>query len=582
MHNRTQSVSSIDTSSDVYLPRRKKAVTKFTFKKIFRVLILTLLLSIIIIIAVIFPKIDHIRETCDNSQILETITNQNSEIKNLINSAITNLNVLLTSTTVDLPIKLNNFGKSIVDQVTMMVRQCNAVCRGPGDRPTQNIELFKGLYHTSPPSNTSTKLSMITEASNPDDIVPRPGKLLGCTRFPSFSVHYGLWCYGHMASTGNCSGSSPSVQIIRIGSIGTNKDGTPKYVIIASASLPETTRLYHCSVTMTSIGCYILCTTPSVSETDDYSTMGIEKMSISFLSLDGYLTQLGQPTGLDNQNLYALYPGPGSGVIFRDFLIFPMMGGIRLMDAQKMLNRNITYRGFPPSETCTESELKLKQEVANMLTSPYYGEVLVLNFLYVCSLLDNIPGDCSVQLIPPDNMTLGAESRLYVLNGSLIMYKRGSSWWPYTELYQINYRVNNRAFRVRESVRINTTSTSRPGVQGCNLEKVCPKVCVSGIYQSPGIISAPVNPTRQEEGLLYFLVWTSSMSSRTGPLSSLCDHSTCRITYPIGDDTIFIGYTDSSCFMSSIKEGIYCIAFLELDNQPYSMMAIRSLSYIIN
>nr|WEF40185.1 SOSV_HN-ecto [synthetic construct] len=499
----------------------------------------------------------------------------------LMNNIITTLNTLLTTTTVDLPIKLTNFGKSIVDQVTMMVRQCNAVCRGPGDKPTQNIQLFNGRYAIINNSTAYPSRNSISELKVPRDFVPSPGTFHGCSRFPSYSNHYGLWCYSHTVSNDTCDGSNPSVQILSVGKLITGDNGQPEHKTLYTQQLSQTDRLYHCSVTMTTLGCYILCSKPRVNETQDYETIGIEPMIIGMLGLDGVYTDLGNPVGISDNSLYAMYPGPGGGVMYKDFLVFPLHGGVRFSEASKMLGKNITFRGFPPSDTCTEHEKSLTQEPANMLTSPYYGEVLVLDFLYVCTLLDNIPGECSIQLIPPDNMTMGSESKLYKLNNSLLLYKRSSSWWPYTEVYQLSLRVSKNSMKVRESVRLNITSTTRPGVEGCNINKVCPKVCVTGVFQAPGIIRKALSPKESNEDLLFFQAWTSDSIARQGPLISLCRADSCVLTIPLGNSDVFIGYTDSFCLSDRDNEKIYCVALLELDNMPYSEMTIRSFLYLI-
>ncbi|AFX75109.1 attachment protein [Achimota virus 1] len=560
---------------------RKVATTKRTCRFVFRSVITLCNLTILIVtVVVLFQQAGFIKRT-ESNQVCETLQNDMHGVVTMSKGVITTLNNLIEITSVNLPFQMKQFGQGIVTQVTQMVRQCNAVCKGPTIGPDiQNI-VYPASYESMIKHPVNNSNILLSEIRQPLNFVPNTGKLNGCTRTPSFSVYNGFWCYTHAESDWNCNGSSPYMQVFRVGVVTSDYD----YNVIHKTLHTKTSRLanvtYQCSTISTGYECYFLCSTPNVDEITDYKTPGIESLQIYKIDNRGTFAKFPITDQLNKELLTALYPGPGNGVLYQGRLLFPMHGGMQSSELNKVNLNNTVLSQFNDNKGCNATEIKLESEFPGTFTSPYYSNQVMLNYILICEMIENLPGNCDLQIVAPKNMSMGSESQLYSINNKLYLYQRSSSRWPYPLIYEVGTRLTNRQFRLRAINRFLIKSTTRPGSEGCNIYRVCPKVCVTGVYQAPWILHVSKAGSQSIAKVLYAVAWSKDHMSRKGPLFSICDNDTCFLTKSLASEHVHSGYSITRCYLENSERHIICVVIMELDASPWAEMRIQSVIYNI-
>ncbi|ADI80721.1 hemagglutinin-neuraminidase [Tuhoko virus 2] len=574
---------SIDEGSFTDIPLSpddiKHPLSKKTCRKLFRIVTLIGVGLISILTIISLAQQTGILRKVDSSDFQSYVQESFKQVLNLMKQFSSNLNSLIEITSVTLPFRIDQFGTDIKTQVAQLVRQCNAVCRGPIKGPTTQNIVYPALYETSLNKTLETKNVRIQEVRQEVDPVPGPGLSNGCTRNPSFSVYHGVWCYTHATSIGNCNGSLGTSQLFRIGNVLEGDGGAPYHKSLATHLLTTRNVSRQCSATASYYGCYFICSEPVLTERDDYETPGIEPITIFRLDPDGNWVVFPNINRFTEYSLKALYPGIGSGVLFQGKLIFPMYGGIDKERLSALGLGNIGLIERRMADTCNHTEKELGRSFPGAFSSPYYHDAVMLNFLLICEMIENLPGDCDLQILNPTNMSMGSESQLSVLDNELFLYQRSASWWPYTLIYRLNMRYTGKYLKPKSIIPMVIKSNTRPGYEGCNHERVCPKVCVTGVFQAPWILSIGRDHKERVSNVTYMVAWSMDKSDRTYPAVSVCGSDTCKLTVPLGDSKVHSAYSVTRCYLSRDHMSAYCLVIFELDARPWAEMRIQSFLY---
>ncbi|QPF77631.1 attachment protein [Achimota pararubulavirus 3] len=557
---------------------------KRTYRNLYRLASLSMLLTILILSSACL----YYQTNTDSDHLLDSIRStflrSFSSITSLINRLAGEVNQLTFTTSITLPTKIDHFGNNIVTQVTQLVKQCNAVCKGPGQHPT-SMQFKKSRNPTWLLDTKFTKkLTLMREIDTVIPISLNPGTSKDCTRFPSFSTFSNFWCYTYANIESPCNDTMKTTQIVRYGIIKDNlTDGNPYYVL-GTHVMHRSHARHSCSITASLYGCYLLCSMSNMSEFNEYRTSNSPPLSLDLISQDGITTDL----FLNLQSVYeqwtVIYPGTGGGVVHRGYIMFPVYGGIYRKSAFAETIHVQEKRHWPEDLHCQtpypdKFDLGSKDSV---LYSPYYGDNYVISGILTCSMADNLIYGCEVQILPQGNLTIGAQGKLYVLDDELYYYQRSSSWWPYTQLYKLNYRINNKVLKFREAILLPITSTSRPGYGNCTAYTLCPKICVTGTYQSPWLITRTKRRGENDDNILFFLGWNRDNATRKDPFVSLCSEKSCFINLKLAHSQTHAGYSESHCVQSEVQNVLICTVFFELSAEPWAEMRIQSLSYIVD
>ncbi|AFX75117.1 attachment protein [Achimota virus 2] len=555
-----------------------------TWRNIFRITSLVLLGVTVIICIWLCCEVARESELELLASPLGALIMAINTIKSSVVKMTTELNQVTFTTSIILPNKVDQFGQNVVSQVAQLVKQCNAVCRGHQDTP----ELEQFINQKNPTwilqPNYTTKLTNLHEIDSIIPLVDYPGFSKSCTRFPSFSEGSKFWCFTYAVVKEPCSDISSSIQVVKYGAIKANhSDGNP-YLVLGTKVLDDGKFRRGCSITSSLYGCYLLCSTANVSEVNDYAHTPAYPLTLELISKDGITTDLSPTYTVQLDKWSALYPGIGSGVIFKGYLMFPVYGGLPFKSPLISASWVGPGNKWPVDFSCSEDQYSTFNfsNPYSALYSPHFSNNIVVSALFVCPLNENLPYSCEVQVLPQGNLTIGAEGRLYVIDQDLYYYQRSTSWWPYLQLYKLNIRITNRVFRVRSLSLLPIKSTTRPGYGNCTYFKLCPHICVTGVYQSPWLISIRDKRPHEEKNILYFIGWSPDEQIRQNPLVSLCHETACFINRSLATNKTHAGYSESHCVQSFERNKLTCTVFYELTAKPWAEMRVQSLLFQVD
>ncbi len=546
---------------------------------IFRGLTIVMLAFICTISIVILTETLTQTDTCARSDSVNTQIIKVNRLADLISSLISEVNQISTVAAVNLPLKLDQYAKSITDQVTQLIRQCNAACRGPGENPGIQNYAAPARFNQTTWADLNQTLKNIEFDSGIPVIVPQPTNLLSCTRYPSYSESEGIWCYSHVELDNSCEPSNSDLVVVKYGTIQITKEGLYQRQVMGLYSKRFSYPKRSCSIAASPSGCYLLCSSASKPESEEYQSYPASQMSILFIGFNTKIVDY-QDIVLDGLEVWtAVYPGIGAGIIHYGFLVFPVYGGVLINQPLGSELRNITLNLPPVRPTCKEDLKTGVYSTKDVLSAPYYKDNIVINGYLACYLLGPVPTHCSLKPLPQGNLSLGAESQFYHINGLVYMYQRGSGWYPYTQVYRLVLRAQGTKLIVRSVVRILIESTSRPGYQNCSILDNCPYPCVTGVFQAPWLLSTGSKWGVPSSDLIFTQAWSRDFYTRQKATFSICNRNTCTKSISMGNETYYLGYSTTACSQNPTTNTVICRVFGEWSNNPKRSITVRESSY---
>ncbi|AAM82287.1 attachment protein [Tioman virus] len=554
---------------------------KRTGRLVFRLLSLVLSLMTVILVLVILASWSQKINACATKEGFNSLDLQISGLVKSINSLITEVNQISITTAINLPIKLSDFGKSIVDQVTQMIRQCNAVCKGPGEKPgIQNIRI-------NIPNNFSTYLELNNtvksiELQRRPALLARPNPIpKSCSRFPSYSVNFGIHCFAHAITDQSCELSDKTYYRLAIGISDKNLSDPSDVKYIGEAFTPMGLQARGCSVISSIYGCYLLCSKSNQGYEADFQTQGFHQMYILFLSRDLKTTLFNDMISSTTVVWNGLYPGEGAGIWHMGYLIFPLWGGIKIGTpaSTSILNSTLDLPLVGPSCKSTLEENNLINK--DVLFSPYFGEsVMVFGFLS-CYMLSNVPTHCQVEVLNSSVLGFGSRSQLMDLKGIVYLYIQSAGWYSYTQLFRLSLQSRGYKLTVKQIRRIPISSTTRPGTAPCDVVHNCPYTCATGLFQAPWIVNGDSILDRDVRNLVFVQAWSGNFNTFQKGLISICNQYTCPLTTLLDNDNSIMRSTTTYCYPSLSEYNLQCQSFIEWGGPVGNPIGILEVHYII-
>ncbi|AAK62284.1 attachment protein [Menangle virus] len=553
--------------------------SKSTCRTLFRTV--SIILSLVILVLGVTSTMFSAKYSggcATNSQLLG-VSNLINQIQKSIDSLISEVNQVSITTAVTLPIKIMDFGKSVTDQVTQMIRQCNTVCKGPGQKPgSQNVRIM-------PSNNLSTfqNINMSARGIAYQDVpltFVRPIKNpQSCSRFPSYSVSFGVHCFANAVTDQTCELNQNTFYRVVLSVSKGNISDPSSLETKAETRTPKGTPVRTCSIISSVYGCYLLCSKATVPESEEMKTIGFSQMFILYLSMDSKRIIYDNIVSSTSAIWSGLYPGEGAGIWHMGQLFFPLWGGIPFLTplGQKILNStlDIPEVGSKCKSDLTSNPAKTK----DMLFSPYYGEnVMVFGFL-TCYLLSNVPTNCHADYLNSTVLGFGSKAQFYDYRGIVYMYIQSAGWYPFTQIFRITLQLKQNRLQAKSIKRIEVTSTTRPGNRECSVLRNCPYICATGLFQVPWIVNSDAITSKEVDNMVFVQAWAADFTEFRKGILSLCSQVSCPINDLLSKDNSYMRDTTTYCFPQTVPNILSCTSFVEWGGDSGNPINILEIHY---
>ncbi|AJP33327.1 attachment protein [Teviot virus] len=570
----------LDHPSSAQFPINRKRTGRLIYR-LFSILCNLILISILISLVVIWSRSSR---DCAKSDGLSSVDNQLSSLSRSINSLITEVNQISVTTAINLPIKLSEFGKSVVDQVTQMIRQCNAACKGPGEKPgIQNVRInipnnfstYSELNRTANSLNFQSRTALFARPN------PYPKT---CSRFPSYSVYFGIHCFSHAVTDSSCELSDSTYYRLVIGVADKNLSDPADVKYIGETTTPVRVQTRGCSVVSSIYGCYLLCSKSNQDYQDDFREQGFHQMFILFLSRELKTTFFDDMVSSTTVTWNGLYPGEGSGIWHMGHLVFPLWGGIRFGTHASEGILNSTLELPPVGPSCKRSLADNGLINKDVLFSPYFGDSVMVFAYLSCYMLSNVPTHCQVETMNSSVLGFGSRAQFYDLKGIVYLYIQSAGWFSYTQLFRLSLQSKGYKLSVKQIKRIPISSTSRPGTEPCDIIHNCPYTCATGLFQAPWIVNGDSIRDRDVRNMAFVQAWSGAINTFQRPFMSICSQYSCPLSELLDSESSIMRSTTTYCFPSLTESILQCVSFIEWGgpvgnpisiNEVYSSISFR-------
>nr|AAB17173.1 hemagglutinin-neuraminidase [Human respirovirus 1] len=490
------------------------------------------------------------QDTCMKTNIM-TVSSMNERAKTIKETITELMRQEVISRTINIqssvqsgiPILLN---KQSRDLTQLIEKSCNKQELAQICENTIAIHHADGITPLDPHDFWRCPVGEPLLSNNPNiSLLPGPSLLSGsttisgCVRLPSLSIGDAIYAYSSNLITQGCADIGKSYQVLQLGYISLNSDMYPDLNPVISHTYDINDNRKSCSVIAAGTRGYQLCSLPTVNETTDYSSEGIEDLVFDILDLKGK-TKSHRYTNEDitfDHPSSAMYPSVGSGIKIENTLVFLGYGGLTTPlqgNTKCVINRCPNVNQSVCNDALKITWLK-KRQVVNVL-------------IRINNYLSDRP-KIVVETIPITQNYLGAEGRLLKLGKKIYIYTRSSGWHSNLQIGSLD--INN-------PMTINWAPhkvLSRPGNPDCNWFNKCPRECISGVYTD----AYPISP----DAVNVATTTLYANTSRVNPTIMYSNTSEIINMLRLKNGQLEAAYTTTSC-ITHFGKG-YCFHIVEIN-----------------
>ncbi|ADI80714.1 hemagglutinin-neuraminidase [Tuhoko virus 1] len=555
-----------DSFTDIPLDNRieRTVTSKKTWRSIFRVTAIILLIICVVVSSISLNQHNDAPLNGAGNQATSGFMDAIKSLEKLMSQTINELNQVVMTTSVQLPNRITKFGQDILDQVTQMVRQCNAVCRGPGVGPSIQNYVIQGHAPTVSFDPISAEYQKFVFGITEKTLITAYHNPWECLRFPSQHLFDTTWCVSYQILTQNCSDHGPRITVIQLGEIMIANNLSTVFRDPVIKYIRHHIWLRSCSVVAYYSQCTIFCTSTNKSEPSDYADTGYEQLFLATLQSDGTFTEHSMHGVNIVHQWNAIYGGVGNGVIIGRNMLIPLYGGINYYDHNTTIVQTVDLRPYPIPDSCSQTDNYQTNYLPSMFTNSYYGTNLVVSGYLSCRLMAGTPTSCSIRVIPIENMTMGSEGQFYLINNQLYYYKRSSNWIRDTQVYLLSYSDKGNIIEITSAERYIFKSVTSPDEGDCVTNHGCPSNCIGGLFQAPWILNdfklCGSNITCPK----IVTVWADQPDKRSNPMLSIAETDKLLLHKSYINYHTAVGYSTVLCFDSPKLNLKTCVVLQEL------------------
>nr|AQQ11610.1 HN [Metaavulavirus falklandense] len=571
----------MDSSQMNILDAMDRESSKRTWRGVFRVTTIIMVVTCVVLSAIILSKVAHPQGFDTNelsNGIVDRVSDKITEALTVPNNQIGEIFKIVA---LDLPVLVSSSQQAIAGQIGMLAESINSILSQNGSASTilSSSPEYAGGIGVPLFSNkltNGTVIKPITLIEHPS-FIPGPTTIGGCTRIPTFHMASSHWCYSHNIIEKGCKDSGISSMYISLGVLQVLKKGTPVFLVTASAVLSDDRNRKSCSIISSRFGCEILCSLVTEAESDDYKSDTPTGMVHGRLYFNGTYREELVDTETIFRDFSANYPGVGSGEIVEGHIHFPIYGGVKQNTG---LYNSLTPYWLDAKNKYDYCKLPYTNKtIQNSYKPPFIHGRFWAQGILSCELdLFNL-GNCNLKIIRSDKVMMGAESRLMLVGSKLLMYQRASSWWPLgiTQEIDIAELHSSNTTILREVKPILSSKFPRPSYQPnyCTKPSVCPAVCVTGVYTDMW----PISITGNISDYAWISHYLDAPTSRQQPRIGIANQY-----FWIHQTTIFptntqSSYSTTTCFRNQVRSRMFCLSIAEFSDGVFGEFRIVPLLY---
>lgn len=457
------------------------------------------------------------------------------------------ITLIASATSYTIPSMINSAEATIA-------REIGQNCNGGGGNGSGTCPNQERLFHASQVSMINRRYTDLCiqhggSIKSPSPIkfesypsfVPPPTIPNGCANQPSFSMSSTIFSYVQTVDTNGCNFSIDAFQTWILGYIGISPSGKPE---------PRASKIWDMGNLMPRKGCstvagpdyaWLGCTLKYWSDSMDYTIYGVNHVYIGYQDVYGNKREWTLPASSIQFDYKwdAMAFGIGSGVIIEGRVYFLVYG----------VHYNDNYQtDFCQHDGCND----INQEKCNSASKPKIANNRrILNGVFFFSDNPNIKPKAYVHTITPANNWQGGKGRLFYDQSTdkIFVYTQSTGWHANLQLGFIY-----RGFPFNISW-INYKSLSRPGIEPCGNDSVCPNECVTGVYTD-------VYPITSD---LQNVIGVTLLSKNTfkNPVVVTAQPDKIISSYQIYDENQGAFSTTTTCFGFEID--IWCMSIVEVE-----------------
>nr|APU52764.1 attachment protein [Orthorubulavirus suis] len=548
--------------TDQIMHLAQPAIARRTWRLCFRIFALFILIAIVIT-QIFMLTFDHTLLT--TTQFLTSIGNLQSTITSWtpdVQAMLSISNQLIYTTSITLPLKISTTEMSILTAIRDHCHcpDCSSAC------PTRQMLLNDPRYMSGVNQFIGAPTESINITFGPllgiPSFIPTSTTTQGCIRIPSFALGPSHWCYTHNFITAGCADGGHSNQYLAMGTIQSASDGSPLLITAMSYYLSGGVNRKSCSIAVVPGGCAMYCYVATRSETDYYAGNSPPQQLLTLVfSNDTIIERTIHPTGLAN-GWVMLVPRVGSGIIYKEYLLFPAYEGRQQILANQSGEINQFFTPYNATVRCAMAQPQFSQRAAASYYPRYFSNRWIRSAIVACPYRAIYQTQCTLIPLPNRMVMMGSEGRIFTLGDRLFYYQRSSSWWPYPLLYQVGLNFLTTPPSVSSMTQVPLEHLARPGKGGCPGNSHCPATCVTGVYADVWPLTDPRSGVGGTS--LVAAGGLDSTSERMAPANYLAiGESLLSKTYLLSK-TQPAAYTTTTCFRDTDTGKIYCITIAEL------------------
>nr|UQT69579.1 hemagglutinin-neuraminidase protein [Orthoavulavirus sp.] len=544
---------------------------KNTWRAFYRILMITLCLIITGLSASAVAYAMRAAQPMDISLSLEGTRQGLAEVKSLASGIQDVTDRIYKQTALETPLAILNTESTIMSALTSLSYQINNAantsgCGAPVHDPDYVGGIGKELIVDNQLNVTDYHPSRFLEHLN---FIPAPTTGSGCTRIPSFDMSATHYCYTHNVILSGCLDHSHSYQYLALGVLRVSATGRVFFSTLRSINLDDTANRKSCSVSATPLGCDMLCSKVTESESDDYNSNEPTAMIHGRLGFDGKYHEVDLNVHGLFSDWVANYAGVGGGTFAEGRVWFSVYGGLKKgsrLESQQQSQYVIYKRA---NDTCQDGEDHQIKQAKASYKPDRFGNRLIQQAILSIEVAPAL-GSNPLLSVTSNNITLmGAEGRVMTIGGKSYLYQRGSSYYSPAILYPL--ALNNGSATTLTPLTFD--SFTRPGSPPCQATARCPNPCVTGVYTDVYPLIYSSNHTiRGVYGMML-----EDNTARLDPVAAVFDREKRSRVTRVSSSKTKAAYTTSTCFRLVKTDRVYCLSIAEIANTLFGEFRIVPL-----
>lgn len=573
-----------DSHSNTQIFNQENSMVKRTWRLLFRIATLILLVSIFVLSLIIVLQstpgnlqndINIIRR--ELNELMENFETTSKSLLSVSNQITYDVSVLT-------PIRQEAIETNIISKIKDHCKDRVIKERGTctmNRSPLHDVSFLKGInkFYFTYKDSMQIKFKSLLDYPN---FIPTATTPHGCIRIPSFSLGQTHWCYTHNIILQGCADTAHSNQYVSLGTLQVLKNGDPYFKVEHSHYLNDGKNRKSCSVVAVPDGCLLYCVIMTKNETENFKDPQLATQLLTYISYNGTIKdRIINPPG-SSRDWVHIAPGVGSGILYANYIIFPLYGGLT---EKSVIHNNQSGKYFFPNSTklqCRNSTVEKIKGAKDSYTITYFSGRLIQSAFLVCDLRRFLSEDCEILIPSNDYMMVGAEGRLYNIENNIFYYQRGSSWWPYPSLYRIRLNLSNKYPKITEIKFTKIEIAPRPGNKDCPGNKACPKECITGVYQDTWPLSYPNTAFPHLKRAYYTGFYLNNSLERRNPTFYTADNLDYHQQERLGKFNLTAGYSTTTCFKQTTTARLYCLYILEVGDSVIGDFQINPFLRLID